>query len=376
VHVRYISHELRTPLNIASVGLNLLSDDFSVTQKSSTNPKDFDRYDTICDVSSACRTAVDILNDLLCFDKLESNILELHKSEVPVLPFISEGMSGFSIQARECGVTLLEADDADGIGKGLRESDLVFMDKFKMEQVLRNLLSNALKFTPQGGTVTVSATFVPNLNRTGSSSIKEDQNKPVFSKNWIDLSPMRWLGLYNPLNSNPNPNPKPSPNSNPIVNPNPNPKPNPNPDLMRWLGLCIPHQWHRQLYTVTDPKPSHIANPNKNQNLSIQSLEEGKSTIMPTDNLQSNHNPSSNLNPSPSPSPNLNPNSNLRSNIDINNNKINEEKIDFGKLVIVVTDSGVGMSKEVRLRFGLGLGFGSRVGDRVRVRIKNRFRIS
>jgi hypothetical protein len=34
------------------------------------------------DVNSACRIALDILNDLLCFDKLESGILVLHKEEV------------------------------------------------------------------------------------------------------------------------------------------------------------------------------------------------------------------------------------------------------------------------------------------------------
>jgi hypothetical protein len=40
------------------------------------------RYDTLIDVKQACGTAVDILNDLLCFDKLESGILELHKHKV------------------------------------------------------------------------------------------------------------------------------------------------------------------------------------------------------------------------------------------------------------------------------------------------------
>jgi hypothetical protein len=60
------------------IGLTLLTHDL----QASDNPKDIDRYDTLCDVSQACRAAVDILNDLLCFDKLESGILEVNKHEV------------------------------------------------------------------------------------------------------------------------------------------------------------------------------------------------------------------------------------------------------------------------------------------------------
>ena len=68
-YVRYISHEMRTPLNAATLGLNML-----VTQlKKKNNPTvaDEELCDSIKDIQLACSTAVDILNDLLSFEKLE-----------------------------------------------------------------------------------------------------------------------------------------------------------------------------------------------------------------------------------------------------------------------------------------------------------------
>jgi signal transduction histidine kinase/CheY-like chemotaxis protein len=165
--------------------------------------------ETLLDVQSACKIAVEILNDLLCFDKLESGILELHKHDVAVAPFINDCVNMFVSQAREAGVSIsitsedpslspLHQGRGSDVSEGLREGDIVCMDKFKMDQVLRNLISNALKFTPRGGSVTVCASFVKGeispapthsslSNRSTSTGIMKD-----FVRTWHD----RLLGVF------------------------------------------------------------------------------------------------------------------------------------------------------------------------------------
>ena len=135
--------------------------------KASLNPKDIERYDTLCDVNISCAAAVDILNDLLCYEKLESGILNLHKEDVPVATFLQDCVSMFAAQARECGVTMsieTGAKEESDSSSPLLANDSILVDKFKMDQVIRNLISNALKFTPRGGTMTLHASFVQSID--------------------------------------------------------------------------------------------------------------------------------------------------------------------------------------------------------------------
>ena len=152
---------------------------------------DFEHRETLLDVQTACRIAVEILNDLLCFDKLESGILELHKHEVPVQSFIADCVNMFGSQAREAGVTITnnslikngQNNSTRCASNGWLEGDTVLMDKFKMDQVLRNLISNALKFTPRGGSVSVCASFVPDSGSLYRSSFNDTADKPPSVRN-------------------------------------------------------------------------------------------------------------------------------------------------------------------------------------------------
>ena len=161
----------------------------------STNPVDEERLDTITDVCSAINTTISILDDLLTFEKMESGkysiylmskpslanpdpflnpvtfsvgLMVLHKSDVNVESFIDSCLSIFHTPARGKGITIkMELSDRSvDSSLPVESTDLFFIDKFKMSQVLRNFMSNALKFTPNGGTITVRACFIPDKNST------------------------------------------------------------------------------------------------------------------------------------------------------------------------------------------------------------------
>ena len=127
---------------------------------------------------------MDILNDLLGFEKMESGQMTLHTSTEPVLPFVGECLAMFVVHARSKGIDLTADTDAgdgsdaargssagdsvesdlgrerargSGHTRALATSDLITIDKFKVAQVIRNLVSNAVKFTPRGGTVRIRA---------------------------------------------------------------------------------------------------------------------------------------------------------------------------------------------------------------------------
>ena len=182
-YVRYISHELRTPMNVALLGVALSRNDV----KENANPDWGDGVvETLEDVELACSTAVNILNDLLSFEKMESGILELHKEPIVVLSFVNDCVRIFSLQAREKGVNMkvnlaLSDEDLENGLCALVPTDVVMGDRFKLEQVLRNLVSNALKFSPAGSTVTLSCFFRP-VAFDASVSSKSSKKTSVSSK--------------------------------------------------------------------------------------------------------------------------------------------------------------------------------------------------
>ena len=109
MYVRYISHEMRTPLNSTFMGLKLLE---LVLSKAINIPNYEDCCDTLKDVCKSCDLVLDILNDLLNYDKLEDGDLALDVKKITILPFIIDSVNTLILQGREKNVRLLiDADE-------------------------------------------------------------------------------------------------------------------------------------------------------------------------------------------------------------------------------------------------------------------------
>ena len=138
-----MSHELRTPLN------SILG--FSEVLAVSTNLTDKEqRYAS--NIQTSGRSLMTLINDVLDLAKIESGKMELHPAEFRMDDLVERQVSTLMPLAEKRQIALTWAVDA-GI-------PTLFQDPGKMQQILTNLISNAIKFTPEGGRVRISASRI------------------------------------------------------------------------------------------------------------------------------------------------------------------------------------------------------------------------
>lgn len=141
-----ISHELRTPLN-AIIG-------FSELMMRDVRGLANEQYRSyISDIHSSGRHLLDIINDILDFAKAEAGQLVLFESNVDVQQVANGIERVLGPRARDSGIELRIRIPA--------ELPLIWSDERKLKQMLLNLVNNAVKFTPSGGIVEISARLEP-----------------------------------------------------------------------------------------------------------------------------------------------------------------------------------------------------------------------
>ena len=187
-----MSHELRTPLN-AIIGFS------QVLQEKYFGKLNEKQVEYVTDILDSGQHLLSLINDILDLSKIEAGKMELELSKVIIKDLLEGSLVMIKEKALVHGINL-DIDTAGDL-KGLE----ITADERRLKQVMFNLLSNAAKFTPDGGAITLKGRkeakeLIISVSDTGIGIAPEEQEK-VFeefyqvSSNMADKTPGTGLGL-------------------------------------------------------------------------------------------------------------------------------------------------------------------------------------
>ncbi len=173
-----MSHELRTPLN-AIIGFS------EAMQMKLFGPLGDARYgDYVDHIQASGRHLLSLINDVLDLSKIEAGKLELQSEPVDLPRLIDDVVTLMSGRAQGAGI-VLQAVLPDRV-------PTLHADPRAMRQILLNLLANAIRFTPAGGSVSIAARpaaaggFSLAVRDTGSGIALEDQDRVLRPFEQVD----------------------------------------------------------------------------------------------------------------------------------------------------------------------------------------------
>jgi two-component system, NtrC family, sensor histidine kinase GlrK len=154
--ISHVSHELRTPLASIKEADHLLLEE---TGGPLTDPQR--RLLTM--IGQSTKRLTKMIDDLLDLSKMEAGMMRYNFAPADIRPILAHGLAGIELLAGKKSLKL-ESDV-------MASPPLVRMDMFKIQQVVDNLLSNALKYCREGARIRVKADLV----RSPSESAKGPQ---------------------------------------------------------------------------------------------------------------------------------------------------------------------------------------------------------
>lgn len=174
-----ISHELRTPLN-AIIGF---SEIIIAKTYGEIRNKQYNEY--IHDINNSGKHLLSVINDILDFSKISADKLVIDNVDLDLNKLISSTVRLVKTRAEEAGINLIETLPDEHI--------IIAADPKRFKQALLNILSNAIKFTPVDGSITISLTKDPIgklvyiiIKDTGIGLKEEDIPKALSSFGQID----------------------------------------------------------------------------------------------------------------------------------------------------------------------------------------------
>lgn len=137
--IRCVSHEVRSPLSVILQGINFLEELCTPLNNATIS-------EVITDIQLSCASAMDIMLDLLTYERIESRTLQLEKVELDFHDLIEQNILHSVVTAKQKDIRLT---------LNINEDDQIYIHAAPSEMglAIRNLLVNAVRFTPVGGRV-------------------------------------------------------------------------------------------------------------------------------------------------------------------------------------------------------------------------------
>ncbi|MDO5476305.1 MAG: ATP-binding protein [Eubacteriales bacterium] len=155
VFLSNMSHDIRTPMN-AIIGFTSLAKDTGDLKQI---------RDYLGKIEDSSNHLLDLINDILEMSRIESGKMELHETAADLSGLVKKTAEMFALQMKEKSITYIVRDT------GIRNR-YVLCDTSRISRVLLNLISNAFKFTPEGGEVEVVLEQETDVDRDGFHSYR------------------------------------------------------------------------------------------------------------------------------------------------------------------------------------------------------------
>ncbi len=182
-----VTHDLRAPVHALKLSVNAILE-------GSAGPVTGEQEKMLSLATKNVDRLARLIDDLLDFSKLESGKVEIRPQVTELVPLLKEAVASMETWSKARGI-MVSFQEFDNVLP-------VFADADRILQVVNNLISNAIKFTPAGGRIVVRAkrfeepgknTVVVEVEDNGNGISKEDQRR-IFDR-FVQLKPNEKLDI-------------------------------------------------------------------------------------------------------------------------------------------------------------------------------------